>query len=172
MRVRAFACVCVRVRACVCARDVRRRYSAEVLAALDLPKPTNVLCAMVWPSEAARRKGCDAAIGVIELFGRMSTKPFTGQDEVKLNEWAAKFGALLSCVQLSAQSLRRIGRVDDVEAVFFAIRNYMSASAAVLMDAGRKMSSMNELQVMTPGVTAENSECYSRKNVSAANPEH
>ena len=122
------------------------RYSAEVHAALDLPKPTNVLCAMVWPSDAARRKGCDAAIGVIEMFGRMSTKPFTKQDEVKLVEWAAKFGALLSCVQLSASSLSRIGRVDDVEHVFFQIRNYMSASTPALLDAGRKMSSLNELQ--------------------------
>ncbi len=122
------------------------RYSAEVHASLDLPKPTNVLCALVWPSEGARKKGADSAIAVIELFGRMSTKPFTKQDEVKLTEWAAKFGALLSCVQLSTSSIRRISRIDDVEHVFFQIRNYMAACANAFLDAGKKLSSTSDMQ--------------------------
>ncbi len=122
------------------------RYSAEVHAALDLPKPTNVLCALVWPSDAAKKKGTDTATAVIELFGRMSTKPFTTQDEVKLTEWAAKFGALLSCVQLSTASIGRISRVDAVEHAFFQIRNYMAACASAFLDAGKKVSSTGELQ--------------------------
>lgn len=131
------------------------RYSAEVHAALDLPKPTNVLCALVWPSEAARQKGADSAIAVIELFGRMSTKPFTKQDEVKLAEWALKFGALLSCVQLSTVSLRQIGMIDDVEQTFFQIRNYMAASAGALLDAGKKLSSWNEMQTWWASVAKD-----------------
>ncbi len=131
------------------------RYAAEVHAALELPKPTNVLCAIVWPSEAARQKGSDAAIAVIELFGRMSTKPFTTQDEVKLTEWAAKFGALLSCVQLSTLSLRRISRVDDVEHVFFEIRNYMAACASAILDAGKKLSSTNDMQTWWASVAKD-----------------
>ena len=131
------------------------RYSAEVHAALDLPKPTNVLCAVVWPSEVERQKGADSAIAVIELFGRMSTKPFTRQDEVKLTEWASKFGALLSCVQLSTSSIHRIGRVDEVEQMFFQIKNYMAASASALLDAGKKLSSINEMQTWWTGVAKD-----------------
>jgi hypothetical protein len=121
------------------------RYSPEVHSALGLPKPTNVLCALVWPSVSAKMKGPDAAIAVIELFGRMSTKPFTKQDEVKLTEWAATFGALLSCVQLSASSLQRIGKLDDVQQVFFEMKNYMAVCSGVLLDAGKKLSGWSEM---------------------------
>jgi hypothetical protein len=122
------------------------RYSADVHAALELPKPTNVLCALVWPSDAARQQGADSATAVIELFGRMSSKPFTTQDEVKLTEWAAKFGALLSCVQLSTSSVLRISRLDAVEYVFFEIRNFMTACSSSFLEAGKKLSCNNELQ--------------------------
>jgi hypothetical protein len=131
------------------------RYSAEVHTALDLPRPTNVLCALVWPSQSARQNGADCAIAVIELFGRMSTKPFTSQDEVKLKEWAAKFGALLDCVQSSATSLRRISTLDNIEHTFFEIRNYMTACASAFLEAGKKLSSSNEMQAWWATVAKE-----------------